>query len=138
MFVCVDGVNTKRKTNVTEPWTGFLFLCFVFSHVKSHRKIFFFSFGRVTFIFWGAWKSVPFFYWICLFLRLKKNNYFLLKIKMSAFAKHKISTVCMKINYKSRNPSTQTNIFCPSWSKAFETKSNLVSENFQYKTCFRM
>ena len=116
---------------------------FCFFVLSSHmskviEKMFFFSFGRVTFIFWGAWKSVPFFYWICLFLRLKKNNYFLLKIKMSAFAKHKISTVCIKINYKSRNPSTQTNIFCPSWSKAFETKSNLVSENFQYKSCFRM
>ena len=69
MFVCVDGVNTKRKTNVTEPWTGFLSLCFVFSHVKSHRK------------------NVFFFFWTCyihIFWSLKVSTFFLLDLPFFA------------------------------------------------------
>ena len=69
MFVCVDGVNTKRKTNVTEPGTGFLFLCFVFSHVKSHRK------------------NVFFFFWTCyihIFWSLKVSTFFLLDLPFFA------------------------------------------------------
>ena len=132
---------TKRfdkKTNVTEPWTGFLLLCFVFSHVKRRRKnVFFFLWTCYIHILGHLKVSTPFLLDFPFFASWK-SNYFLLKIKMFVFAEHKASTVCMKINYKNGNPSTQENIFCPLWSKYFETKSNLVLQNFQDKTCLRM